>query len=202
MPEPTWSLSAALCVGSTKPTYNHWKTSGEIGSRVQQTREQATLSIMLLVMSTKLRCWKSSAWKLRVSQRLRQPRSGIFGYWWMMKCERMAKKFDVCFMLAKESLPFTKYPTLLELKYRHGVDLGPAYRMPDSAKAFTSYIAKSQHRTSSLTHYQALDHAFSVFWWTKWPMLVTKKTSWWCFCTALRCHCPRNHSMYSLLVDP
>lgn len=29
--------------------------------------------------------------------------------------ERMAKKFDVCFMMAKESLLFTKYPALLEL---------------------------------------------------------------------------------------
>ena len=57
---------------------------------------------------------------------------------------RMAKKFDVCFVMAKESLPFTKYPALLELESRHGVDLGPAYRTPDSAKAFTSYIAKSQ----------------------------------------------------------
>ena len=75
----------------------------------------------------------------------------------------MAKKFDVRFMMAKESLPFTKHPALLELESHHGVDLGPAYRTPDSAKAFTSYIAKSQHQTSSLTHYQALDHAFSVF---------------------------------------
>ena len=61
--------------------------------------------------------------------------------------ERMARKFDVCYMMAKESLPFTKYPALLELESRHGVDLGPAYRMPDSAKSFTSYIAKSQRQT-------------------------------------------------------
>ena len=49
--------------------------------------------------------------------------------------ERMAKKFDVCFVMAKESLPSTKYPVLVELEPCHGVDLGPAYRMPDSAKA-------------------------------------------------------------------
>ena len=61
--------------------------------------------------------------------------------------ERMVKKFDVCFMMAKESLPFTKYPALLELESRHGVDLGPAYRTPDSANTFTSYIAKSQRQT-------------------------------------------------------
>jgi len=28
----------------------------------------------------------------------------------------------------------------------HGVNLGPAYRIPDSAKAFTSYIAESFHQ--------------------------------------------------------
>lgn len=29
---------------------------------------------------------------------------------------RMAKKFNVCFMMAKESLPFTKYLALLEVE--------------------------------------------------------------------------------------
>ena len=38
--------------------------------------------------------------------------------------QRMAKKFDVCFM--QESLPFTKYPALLELESHHEVDLGPS----------------------------------------------------------------------------
>ena len=37
--------------------------------------------------------------------------------------EKMVKKFDVCFMMAKESLSFTKYPALLELKSCHGIDL-------------------------------------------------------------------------------
>ena len=50
----------------------------------------------------------------------------------------MAKKFNVCFMMVKESLLFTKYPVLLELESHHGVDLGPVYHRPDSAKAFTS----------------------------------------------------------------
>lgn len=59
---------------------------------------------------------------------------------------RMAKKFDVCYTMAKESIPFTKYPALLEMESRHGVDIGHAYRTPDSAKAFTSYIARSQRQ--------------------------------------------------------
>ena len=72
--EPTWSLSTALYVGSTKLTYDHSKTSGEIGSWVRQIREQATWSITLLGMFTKLRwlSWKSSAQELGVSQHLRQ----------------------------------------------------------------------------------------------------------------------------------
>ena len=53
------------------------------------------------------------------------------------------------FMMVKESLPLTKYmyPTLLELKFHHGVDLGPAYYTQDLAKTLTSYITKSQRQT-------------------------------------------------------
>ena len=60
--------------------------------------------------------------------------------------QRMRKKFDVCYMMAKESVPFVKYPAIVELQSQHGVNLGPVYRTPDSAKAFTSYIAKSLHQ--------------------------------------------------------
>ena len=54
--------------------------------------------------------------------------------------ERVKKKFDVCYVMAKECLSFTKYP---ELEMSHRVDLGPAYV---SAKAFTHYIAESQRQ--------------------------------------------------------
>ena len=36
----------------------------------------------------------------------------------------MKKKFDICCVMAKESLGFRKYPALHELKECHGVDLG------------------------------------------------------------------------------
>ena len=49
-------------------------------------------------------------------------------------------------MMAKESISFAKYPAIVELESRHGVNLGPAYRTPDSAKAFTGYIAASLHQ--------------------------------------------------------
>ena len=60
--------------------------------------------------------------------------------------ERVKKKFDVCYVMAKECLSFTKYPSLHELEMSHGVDLGPAYKTDVSAKAFTHYIAESQRQ--------------------------------------------------------
>ena len=58
--------------------------------------------------------------------------------------ERMGKKFDICYTLAKENLPFRKYPAIHELESRHGVDLGQSYASKDSAKSFTHCIAESQ----------------------------------------------------------
>ena len=60
--------------------------------------------------------------------------------------ERLKKKFDVCYLLAKENMAFVKYPAILELEERHGVDIGFAYRTKDSAKIFTHYIAENQRQ--------------------------------------------------------
>ena len=57
---------------------------------------------------------------------------------------RMRRKFDVCYMMAKENIPFSKYPSFLELEDQHNTDMGPAHRTPDSAKSFTSFIAACQ----------------------------------------------------------
>ena len=38
--------------------------------------------------------------------------------------ERVEKKFDISFVLAKEHIPFLKYPASHELEERYGVDLG------------------------------------------------------------------------------
>ena len=58
--------------------------------------------------------------------------------------ERMGKKFDICYVLAKENLAFRKYPVIHELESHHGVDLGQSYATKDSAKLFTHFIAESQ----------------------------------------------------------
>ena len=48
--------------------------------------------------------------------------------------------------MAKQSIPFAKYPALLGLEQRHEVDVGHAYNTADSARLFTSFIAKSQRQ--------------------------------------------------------
>ena len=57
---------------------------------------------------------------------------------------QVARRFDVAYVMAKESVPFAKYPSIVELEQRHGVDLGHAYNTQESAKIFTAYIARSQ----------------------------------------------------------
>ena len=74
---------------------------------------------------------------------------------------RMKKKFDICYVMAKESLAFRKYPALHALEERHSVDLGFSYKTSDSAKTFTHYIAQSQrqsflHSLSSSNFYSFL----------------------------------------------
>ena len=58
--------------------------------------------------------------------------------------ERMKCKFDICYVMAKEGMAFSKYPALYNLESQHDVDLGLAYTNDVSAKSFTHYIALSQ----------------------------------------------------------
>ena len=55
-------------------------------------------------------------------------------------------RFDVAYVMAKESIPFAKYPSLVQLEQRHGVELGHAYNTQESAKKITGCIAKSQRQ--------------------------------------------------------
>ena len=118
-----------------------------VGSTNERTRnliDHATSNVHKASMSN-LMMEGSRAWDASV---VHQPQSGIF----LSSMDdgmrqRKAKKFDVSFLIEKESIPFMKCPTFLEVKYSHGVDLRPAYCTPDSAKLFTSYIAKSQYQT-------------------------------------------------------
>ena len=57
---------------------------------------------------------------------------------------RLKRKFDVCYLMAKEGMAFEKLPALHELLCHHGVSIGSTYVTPQSAKLFTHYIALAQ----------------------------------------------------------
>ena len=59
---------------------------------------------------------------------------------------RLERKFGMYFVMAKQSIPFTKYLALQELEQRHEVDIGQAYNTADSARLFKGFIAKSQRQ--------------------------------------------------------
>ena len=54
--------------------------------------------------------------------------------------ERMERKFEICYVLAREGLAFHA------LLVRQGVDIGNCYRMPNSPKLFTHFIAEAQRK--------------------------------------------------------
>ena len=61
--------------------------------------------------------------------------------------ERLRRKLDLCFVLAKEGIPFTKYAVRHQLEVQHEVDLGLSYTNDVAAKSFTHYIAESQRKS-------------------------------------------------------
>ena len=55
----------------------------------------------------------------------------------------MSRKSFISYVLAKESMPFTKYLALHQLEQRHGVDLSETYKIREYACSFVHYIAES-----------------------------------------------------------
>ena len=41
--------------------------------------------------------------------------------------QRLSKLFDIAYVVAKEEMPFSKYPSLIELEKRHGVNFGNTF---------------------------------------------------------------------------
>ena len=60
--------------------------------------------------------------------------------------DQMKRKLEISFVLAKEHIPFTKYPAIHDFEERHGVDLGSTYKNRDSAPNFIHFIAESQRQ--------------------------------------------------------
>ena len=57
---------------------------------------------------------------------------------------RLLKKFDLCYILAKEMMAFKEYPVLAKLQKRHGVHIDNFYMNKARVREFTHYIAESQ----------------------------------------------------------
>ena len=60
--------------------------------------------------------------------------------------EKMKRKFEICYVLAREGVAFAKYPTFHALAESQGVDIGSSYRGADCAKIFMHFIAESQRQ--------------------------------------------------------
>ena len=58
--------------------------------------------------------------------------------------EKMKRKFDVAFVLAKNNLPMNKMRAICDLEERHGVDLGQGYKNNQACATFIEYIAMEQ----------------------------------------------------------
>ena len=54
---------------------------------------------------------------------------------------KMKKKFDICYLTAKECMTFEKFPALCEFQSHHGISIDSTYVTSQSAKLFTHYIA-------------------------------------------------------------
>ena len=58
--------------------------------------------------------------------------------------EKIKRKFEICYVLAREGIAFLKYPPFHALAEIQGVELGSSYKRTDCAKTFTHFIAESQ----------------------------------------------------------
>ena len=58
--------------------------------------------------------------------------------------ERLVKKFEIAFFIAKEKLPFTKFSPLYKLEARHGVTIGTGYQNDHACASFVHFTALEQ----------------------------------------------------------
>ena len=133
--------------------------SGSTNQKVSNVVDHATSDIHKVAMERKrAESVKASSGSVALSSAIGRCLSTMDG----TTQARMGRKFDVCFVMAKEGIPFTKYPALLQLEQRHAVDLGHAYNTPDSAKLFTGFIAKCQLQAFLSSFYSSGSHFFSL----------------------------------------
>lgn len=61
--------------------------------------------------------------------------------------EKVKKLFDITYLVCQEEMSFMKFPRLLELEKRHGVDLGEAYATDKKCQEFTTIIGSLLQET-------------------------------------------------------
>ena len=87
--------------------------------------------------------------------------------------EKMIKKFEVAFMIAKNNMAMTKMKPICELEERHGVDLGQGYKNSQAGASFIEFIAlehgvdlgqgyKNNQACASFIEFIALDQQCSL----------------------------------------
>ena len=76
--------------------------------------------------------------------------------------EKIKRKFEICYVLAREGIAFLKYPPFHALAESQGVELGSSYKRADCAKTFTHFIAESQRQ--NFLHFLPVYHqSFQLF---------------------------------------
>ena len=58
--------------------------------------------------------------------------------------ERLVKKFEIAFFIAKEKFPFTKFFPLCKMEEKHGVKIGSGYQNDHACASFVHFIALEQ----------------------------------------------------------
>ena len=90
--------------------------SGSMNQKVSIVVDHATSNVRKVAMERKrAESVKASSGSVALSSAIGRCLSTMDG---TMRA-RMGQKFDICFVVAKECIPFTNYPALLQLEQRH-----------------------------------------------------------------------------------
>ena len=60
--------------------------------------------------------------------------------------ERLRKKFDIAYFVARDKLSFRKYPRICELEAKHGANLGTTYRTETAGRSFIHFAAEARRQ--------------------------------------------------------
>ena len=88
------------------------------------------------------------------------------------KKERMKQKFEICYVLAKESLAFLKYPVFHAPAEHQRFELGSYYKTTDSAKFFTHFTSNVEQEQVFMLFCYKDDNAKEIHSYTRYLAVV------------------------------